>query len=353
VRLPGLTLVPLARAESAQAPPFPLHVGLRGAAVEWLALPAPGGDFYVRLENKGDVGLELVVGEALLTPGGPSRVVTRAAWAGPGKATLVPVAQSVSPAPPGPYVGRGFGLSPREQELLEDGRWAAEVVARNQAFGVDPTRHADATAAYVTTAFTQQAEPYEAPLLALEAPEVVGVVAVDERGLTFARLYGRGDLFRAHLPALKAGLVLDALRNVRAQRMPPAFANGVLAQSVAALLAPLRGEAIVRASFGDCVLHRWAVPPRNDRWDGLSAQGRPISLTWHVKPPPPPAPPPPRPPPPPTQPPPPTPPPTPGQVARDPRPTVGEERQAERHPQPQPGLGGLGSGGGGIGGGGR
>jgi hypothetical protein len=368
IRVQGLTVVPLTRAEALQPPPTDLHVGLRGATVSWLDLPAPGGDLYLRLENDGDAPLELTVGEALLTPGGPSRIVTRPAWVKPGAATLVSVAQAALPAPTGPYLVRGLGLSPREQELLDTDRWGAELERRNDAYAVDPLRRADATAAYLTDGYALLAVPYHVPLAALDAPSVVGLMAFDERGACYARVYGSAVPFRQHLAQLVPGLVLDAAEAVRAGRAPLPFSDASLRDQARTLLRRLGTPGVARASFGGCALHRWLVLDRGGRWEGLSVAGEPVSLTWrHRPPPPPPAPPPaPVPPTPPPPQPPRDPPATPTQVGRDPRPTIEDERRADARanapgapsggapaPAPAPAPGGSGGGlGGGTGGGG-
>jgi len=291
IRGPGLLLVPLLRAPEAQDVVENARVGLHDAFVDVMDLPLPAGALYVRMTNRGTYPVEVTVGEALVTPDGPSRMVLRPAYLPPGGSAFVPTARGLASLPHGPYVTRGLGLSPREQALLESARWPAELAARNGQFGVDPARNVDGSAAYLTEAFQIQASVYEARLEPLRSLRCVGVAAFDERGLAFARLCGDAARFQANLVFLERELILDALRGLGAGRLPRDPGDPVLKAEVRTVLGTLEAEGVARLGFAGAALHRWEVSGRNARWEGLSVEGRPWSLTWRMAAPPPPAPP--------------------------------------------------------------
>lgn len=311
------------------APSAPLRVTLRGADVRWLDLPEPAGDLYVRVENRGDTPIEVTTGEALLTAGGPSRVIVRPAYVAPRSAALLATAL-LEPVVTGPYAARGLGLTPREQELLGTTRWRAALEARNRFYGADPQRLADATAAYLADAFQQRAAPLEERLALLEGPQRVGVAVLDERGLSWVRLAADPERFARHAGLLRLALALDALEAQRAGRTPRALEGAPLEEALRSLLRVLEGEGTTRAAPGGGLLTWWVAPARRGRWEGLAAGAAPLSLTWRLDAPPepvpvvaPPA----------QQPQPEQPaqtPPTPNQVGRDPRPTPLDERLRER-----------------------
>lgn len=328
VRLPGLILLPLER-EVAVAALLPGQVTLRGAALHALDLPAPAGDLYVRLENPGALPIEALVGEALITVGGPSRIVTRPSWIPARGSALVPVAL-LEPTPAAPYVARGLGLSPREQELLPTSRWPQALRVRNQLFQVEERRWLDGSAAYLTVPFAFQTTPQRQVLEPLATGARVGVAVVDERGLSYVRWTADPARLRAEWPTLSAGLALDATLAVQASRAPRDQADALLVASVRDLLDTLKAAGVSKPSFGGATLTWWPTPARRGRWEGLAVDGAALSLTWRrdpaPEPPPAPAPQPPTPPPQPPKP----PDPTPNQVGRDPRPTPEDERRAGR-----------------------
>lgn len=332
IRVAGITVVPLERRgpwepePEAQAP----RVTLRGADVSWLDLPAPAGDLYVRVHNRGAAPLEVTVGEALLSAAGPSRVVQRPAWIAPRSVALVATAP-MDRVVQGPYAARGLGLTPRECELLPTPRWRAALAQRNRAYGVDPARLDDASAAYVTDAFQMQSAGLEERLAALEGPSRVGLAVLDERGLSWVRLTPSPSRFARHAGLLRLALALDGLEAQRAGRAPRPLEGAALTQALRALTRPLEAEGVEGTAPGGGTITWWRAPALGGTWEGLSAAGAPLSLTWRRSPPPPP----PAAPPPATaaQPPPEagrTEPPTPNQIGRDPRPTPFEERLRDR-----------------------
>ncbi len=351
IRGQGLLLVPLLRAPEEQDVVEDGRVGLHDAFVDVMDLPLPAGELYVRMTNRGTHPVEVTVGEALVTPDGPSRMVLRAAYLPPGVSAFVPTARGLAALPHGPYLSRGLGLSPREQALLGTARWPNELAARNAQFGVDPARNVDGSAAYLTEGFQIQAAAYEPRFEPLRSLRCVGVAAFDERGLAFARICGDAARFHGNLVFLERELILDALRGLAAGRLPRDQGDAFLKAEVRNVLGALETLGVARLGFAGAAHHRWEVSGKNARWEGLSAEGRPWSLTWRMAAPPLPAPPPVVQPPTPPQPPP-APPegdPSVMEIDRKARPTPLEERLRDRR-DPAGGGGGGGNPGGGGGG---
>jgi hypothetical protein len=338
VRMPGALIVTLRLAESLH-PRVDAQVGLRGAEIDVMDLPAPAGEFYVRVSNRGPKPLEIPAGETLLTPSGPSRTVDRAVWVGPGTAAFLPLAQASLPAPNGPYVTRGLGLTPRELELLASGPWGERVRARNALLGVAGPRVDDASAAYLTDAFQQGMARFAAGLGAIgNHPAEVGVVVFDERGAAHVRVETDPARFACAWWSLRAGIALDALVAEAEKRAPFPTDDAAVHAQATSLLAALLEAPRRRPGLGGLDEYRWVLPDGRGTWSGLARDGEPLSLVFLHGPKPPPAQPPP-PTPPPVQPPdPPKPPPSNEQIERKPRPTPLEERLKDRR---EPGQGGV------------
>ena len=194
----------------------------------------------------------------------------RPVWIAALAATFVPVVQTVSPPPSGPYLSRGRGLTPLEQGLTDLDRLGRRIRLRNQRLAVPPSRRDDAAAAYTTPAFLERLAEYRLLLRGLaDGQRVVGVLVADDRGIYAAHLQPDAARFQRAWPTLLEGIAMDAAFVEAAGLEPTPKERKPFEAEARVLLGALDADPMARPNFGVGWEILWPVPGEDARWHGL------------------------------------------------------------------------------------